>query len=230
MKRAATILAAAAVTTLAIWSAPHVVTALRERWTAPQPAVAYLGSASKLGAEYQRWTAMHEAAGGDRKVTLALRWSRGLSVERSRAAGQARLDLVEGAVTVEVRGLPEAEWDVWLVDNQDGEGRSVAPEPGDRVLRAGRLQTDGDVARLDTRLERGALATFELDLVVVARAGVAPWDRGVLFGSPSLFQRLYTRARTGPPAADTTHRTMRNALVRQAMADQVAARRDMIQE
>jgi hypothetical protein len=31
-------------------------------------------------------------------------------------------------------------------------------------------------------------------------------------------------------AADTTNRTMRNAIVRQAMADQVAARRDMIQE
>ena len=94
MKRAATILAAAAVTTLAIWSTPHILAALRDRGSAHPPAVAYLGSATKLGAEYQRWTAMHEAAGGDRKVTLALRWSRGLSVERSRAAGQARLDLV----------------------------------------------------------------------------------------------------------------------------------------
>ena len=190
MKRAATILAAAAVTTLAIWSTPHVLSALRAGWQAPQPAVAYLGSASKLGAEYQRWTAAHEAAGGDRKVTLALRWSRGLSAEHSKATGHARLDLVEGAITVEVRGLPEAEWDVWLVDNQDGEGRSVAPEPGDRVHRAGRLQPDGDVARLQARLEPRALATFELDLVVVARAGVTPWNRGVLFGAPSLLQRL----------------------------------------
>ena len=31
-------------------------------------------------------------------------------------------------------------------------------------------------------------------------------------------------------AADTTNRTMRNTLVRQAMADQAAARRDMVQE
>jgi hypothetical protein len=201
MKRAARILAAAAVTALAIWSTPRILAALRDRGSEPAPAVAYLGSATKLGAEYQRWTAMHEAAGGDRKVTLALRWARGLSVEHSKAVGDARLDLVAATVTVEVRGLPEAEWDVWLVDNQEGEGRSVAPEPGDRVVRAGRLHADGDVARLDTRLEPRALAAFELDLVVVARAGVAPWNRGVLFGSPSLFQRLYTRTRTGYPAA-----------------------------
>jgi hypothetical protein len=31
-------------------------------------------------------------------------------------------------------------------------------------------------------------------------------------------------------AADTTSRTTRNAIVRQAMADQTAARRDIIQE
>jgi mono/diheme cytochrome c family protein len=51
------------------------------------------------------------------------------------------------------------------------------------------------VARLAARLGRELLAGFKLDLAVVARAGEGPGDAGVLFGSPSLFQRLYHSAR-----------------------------------
>lgn len=200
MKRSTTILATTLLATLAIWSGPQILAALREPPGGDRPAVAYFGSATKLGTGYERWAADHEARGGDRNVNLALRWSKGLSVEFSNATGQARLDLVAGSVLVEVRGLQGPGWEVWLVDNQPGPGRSVAPEPGDKLIHVGRLQVEGDVARLEARLGPGAFNAFEMDLVVVARPGGEMWTRGVLFGAPGLFQRLYTRARTGRPA------------------------------
>jgi len=166
-----------------------------------KPAVAYLADSGKLQAAYSRWVAQHEAAGGDRKVVLALRWSKGLSVEFSRASGQATLDLIAGTVAAEIRGLPgDGGWELWLVNNRPGPGRSVMPEPGDRLLLAGPLTGTGDVRRLDARLAPGSLADFEIDMVMVTRAGTGdPGKRGVLYGSPELFQRLYTRARLGRP-------------------------------
>ncbi len=200
MKRSVIIVVASLVTTLGIWWAPQLLTALRDRSNAARPAVAYLGSAAKLEAGYRQWKSSHEASGGDRNVSLALRWSRGLSTEYSKATGQAHLDLIEGRVRVEVQGLEGPGWEVWLVDNEPGLGRSVAPEPGDRLIRVGTLQRQGEAARLDSRLGVRALDAFELDLVVVARPGNELGERGVLFGAPGLYQRLYTRARTGYPA------------------------------
>jgi hypothetical protein len=189
------------VATVAAWSMPQALLTVGERWRGDKPAVAHLGNADRLGAAYRQWVAAHDASGGDHNVALALRWSKGLSVDFSRATGEARLDLIRGSVAVEVRGLDEAtEWTVWLVDNVPGPGRSVVPESGDKILLAGTLRGESGVARLQTQLDPRALADFEVDLVVVARPGDDLAERGVLFGAPALFQRLYTRARLGRPA------------------------------
>ena len=201
MKRTLTSLTITCLITVAAWLLPHALSALSSPPRSDKPAVAYLGSAHKLRAAYAEWAAGHESNGGDQNVTLALRWSKGLSGEFTRAAGKARLDLIRGSVTVEVHGLDaDTEWQVWLVDNVTGPGRSVAPESGDKTLYLGALRQDGDVARLHAQLDARALADFEVDLVVVARPGDDLSRRGVLFGAPSLFQRLYTRARLGRPA------------------------------
>jgi hypothetical protein len=73
------------------------------------------------------------------------------------------------------------------------------PEPGDKMKLAGRLQMEDGVGRLRAELGPQAFTGFEVDLVVIARPGDDLGRRGVLFGAPSLFQRLYTRARTGRP-------------------------------
>lgn len=70
-------------------------------------------------------------------------------------------------------------------------GRSVKSEAGDRMLRLGRLTADENRATLEARLEPETFSGFELDLVVVAAADETPATGGVLFGSPSLFQRLF---------------------------------------
>jgi cytochrome c peroxidase len=151
-----------------------------------------------LGAAYARWKAALASRGEDRTLVLPLAWSKALSVSRTGARGQAALDLVDGSVVVDVSGLPETgAFDVWLIDNRPGPGRSVRPEPSDGAIRVGRLNSSGGAATLRARLDRDALSGFRLDLVVVARAGESPGTGGVLFGSPSLFQRLYHSERRG---------------------------------
>jgi cytochrome c peroxidase len=109
------------------------------------------------------------------------------------------LDLADGAMVVEVAGLPEGrEFAVWLVHNRPGPGRSVKPEPGDHMIEVGRLVRDGDHANLETFLDLESLAGFKLDLLVVAPEGHDPTDGGLIYGSPNVFQKLfYTSAAAG---------------------------------
>ena len=151
---------------------------------------------SSLKAAYLDWTADHVAQGGDRNVILALGWSKGVSREYTEASGVARLDLIGGFAEVELAGLkPGERWDVWLVENQPG--GSALPEPNDKAQRLGRVVADQGKGRLAVRLEPGFFQRFQADMMVVSRAGTRP-EAGVLFGSPDLFQRLYTQGRTRP--------------------------------
>src|SRR5881397_52240 len=157
-----------------------------------------IGNARALQASYERWRAQYERTEGDRSLVLSLGYSKGLSARFTRAQGQIRLDLADGTISVEVFGLgAEEAFEVWLVDNRPGPGRSVKPEPGDAMLRIGSLKPKGSAATLETRLDRKQLAGFEIDLVVVTRAGETPVDGGLLFGSPTLFQRIYYSERAG---------------------------------
>ncbi len=88
-------------------------------------------------------------------------------------------------------------FDVWLVDNRPGPRLSVKPEPGDGLLKLGSLDHGQGKARLEARLDQQALRGFRLDQVVVAHADKHPGEGGLLFGSPSLFQRLFYNEKGG---------------------------------
>ena len=150
-----------------------------------------------LETAFQTWSVDHEEKGGDRSVQFSLGWSRGYSREASQAGGTARLDLLAGTAEVELQGLaPGAGWDIWLVENRHGGG--ALAERGDRIHRLGRVKPEHGNARLSARLGSGFFDRFQADLLVVTRAGGRPEDAGVLFGSPDLFQRLYTERRARP--------------------------------
>jgi hypothetical protein len=157
-----------------------------------------IGDARALRASYERWKAHHIRNEGDRKLVLPLRYSKGLSARFTKAGGHLTLDLTNGSLSVEVQGLPPTEtFDVWLIANRPGPGRSVKPETGDAMLRIGRLKPKGSATTLETHLDRKQLAGFAIDLVVVTRAGESPEDGGLLFGSPTLFQRIYYSEQAG---------------------------------
>ncbi len=147
-----------------------------------------------LQAEFVDWSARHAANGGDHNVVFGLGWSKGLSRENTEAQGLARLDLMANRAQVAFKDLPAGDWDVWMVQNHPG--GSVVPEVGDRMHRLGRVSSEKGTAELAVRLEPGFFDHFQADLMVVTRAGARPETAGVLFGSPDLFQRLYTKGRT----------------------------------
>ncbi len=151
--------------------------------------------ADKLEVAFASWSEGHESNGGDHNVVMSLGWSKGLSDELTYAKGKAKLDLIEGFVEVEVEDLDDVGIsEVWLVDNLNDS--SVLPEPEDNFLHVGTLTAEGDRGTL--RADVGnAFGTFEVDLLIVSRAGQDPVQSRVLVGSSSLMQRLYTRARSG---------------------------------
>jgi cytochrome c peroxidase len=170
--------------------------AIAERVRSPR-----IGNVRALQASYERWKVQYAATEGDRSLVLPLAYSKGLSARFTTAQGQARLDLADGTIAVEVSGLAAEDlFDVWLVDNRPGPGRSVRPEPGDNMLRVGRLVRAGDAFALRERLGQELLTAFKLDLIVVAPAGGDPGTDGLLFATPSLFQRLYYTELRAPVA------------------------------
>jgi cytochrome c peroxidase len=157
-----------------------------------EPSRPIIGNVRTIEAAYARWKADAERNGQKTKLVLSLGYFKGLSTEFSKAVGKAAIDLADGSLSVEVAGLPERRgFDVWLVHNRPGPGRSVKPEPGDRMIRAGTLARAGDHARLETQLDRESLAGFKLDLVVVVPGGRNPTDGALLYASPNVFQKLY---------------------------------------
>jgi cytochrome c553 len=150
---------------------------------------AIYGSPDILQVNYERWQSNLKTRGDDGKLILALAPIRGLSKRFLNARGSLSLDLYDGSLIVRVEGLPASgAFDVWLIDNLPGQGKSFKPERSDRMLRVGQLGIDGP---LRTRLDHEQLSGFKLDQVVVAPAGARPEEDAFLFGSPGLFQRLY---------------------------------------
>jgi hypothetical protein len=154
---------------------------------------ASLGDVRVVEAAYERWRAR---SGG--LFVVPLGWSRTLSREFSSASGRAVIDRESGAAFVEIRGLPDGEsFDVWFVDNAAGGGRSAVAESADLALRIGTLVGGNPGARLEASLARERPVAF--DLILVTASGDTPDRGGLLFGSPTLFQRIELGRITSSP-------------------------------
>ena len=157
-----------------------------------------IGNVENFVAAYEPWKAMAKKSGADRNLVLPLGYSKALSFKFTNAHGIAKIDLVNGSISVEVSSLPDKEaFDVWLVDNKGTPKNSVKPEPWDRMVRVGSLKHEGTTSRLEAGLDREALKDFKIDLLAVAQDNKGPGEAGLLFGSPSLFQRLYYNEQRG---------------------------------
>lgn len=150
------------------------------------------GNLDTLRASYQKWRSSYEMQGGDAtRLRLPLAWSRALSSQKTSARGLFELNLMDGLASVKVSNLEPGEYDAWLVDNQEGPGRTVIPESGDTLLQLGALQSVAGSAELATQLDRQRLEGFKLDMVVITPRGKRPDESILIAGAPGLFQQLY---------------------------------------
>ena len=111
------------------------------------------------------------------------------STEFVDARGQAKINVINGTVDVEVQGLPRSQdWDVWVIDNISGENMSVMPESGDAMTRLGSLKHEGKVAKLHVVLDSETTASLDPDIAVVTRSGKNPTGDRTLGGGISLYR------------------------------------------
>jgi hypothetical protein len=144
---------------------------------------------------FLEWSESYERENGDRNVQVHLDAPRGFVTERTGMKGVARLDLVSGKVAIELEQMPFAV-EVYFLDNRPGEGKSVLPEQGDRLIQLARIEPDAQQRGHAVRdLGPAAFRGLELDWVLVARAGQDPAASRVIVGTRHYFERLYTRQR-----------------------------------
>ncbi len=152
--------------------------------------------ATRLAEAYDRWRLERgDQLGGD-ETRVGVGWFRGISATHSAARGSATVDLASGRVDVDVRGIERAALtDVWLIDHRPGGTSGAMPDTADAFRLVGTLERNGDRSSLSVELGEDAFRDFDVDQIVVALGGRGPIDGGVLYGSPSLFDRLHRVSR-----------------------------------
>jgi hypothetical protein len=154
-----------------------------------------LSSVETFNANYKAWEAEYEKNGGDRNIVMSVGWFKGLSTGDSRANGIARLNLVDGVVSVDIDGLSKDEsWDLWMIDSAAG---TILPEANDTMRRLGSLTFEGKKASFYANLGSDMFKSFDMDLIVVTKSGNTPVEDRTLVGTTSLFPRLYRSKQRG---------------------------------
>jgi hypothetical protein len=97
-------------------------------------------------------------------------------------------------VDATVHLLPAAEtFDLWLIDNQPGPGRSTFAQHGDRLVKVGALVSASGRHRLAVSLGPAAFTNFFPDRAFVVRSGMSPVNGFLLTGPSTVFARLRHR-------------------------------------
>lgn len=148
-----------------------------------------------LSDSYDRWRSRRSQSGDDQSLVIGVGWSKGLSSQASEGRGRFEFDLANRRVSIQVTGLDSSvKYDAWLVDNReanaDGDVDTVKPEAHDALIHVGQLKPVGDNWVLEASLDDRVFTSFDVDLAVITQSGERPESAGVLFGLPSLFQRL----------------------------------------
>ncbi len=144
--------------------------------------------------------------GFDQNYPIAYGYHPGLSTEKLVTAGQtavgrATIMFAQGRVTATLDQVPaDQNFDLWFVKNVAGTGRTVAPEAGDVMLKVGSFtgaDQQGGKA-LDVTLGAGPNGVdFDIDLIVVTRAGQTPLTSRVLVGARTLMEKRFFREKNG---------------------------------
>jgi hypothetical protein len=124
----------------------------------------------------------------------------GLSTEKvsvpgaGTANGNATLNLNTGHVTASLNNVPDGrDFDLWLVKNE--KGGTMAPESCDSMLKVGTFSSGGNFRTLDVNI--GEDVIFDLDLIVVTKAGKKPTESRIVLGDRTIMEKRLFRFRMG---------------------------------
>ncbi|HXK20096.1 MAG TPA: hypothetical protein VNG33_19930 [Polyangiaceae bacterium] len=124
----------------------------------------------------------------------------GLSTEKVKgpgggvASGQAVLDMNSGKVSATLNNVPSSGgFELWLVKNVAG--GSMAPEATDQMVKVGKFSGTGSTRTLNVSI--GTDVGFDMDLIVVTRAGKKPTESRIAVGDRTLFEKRLFRFREG---------------------------------
>jgi len=159
----------------------------------------------------------------DQNYPIGYGYHAGLSTEKLVTAGQtgvgrATIAFAEGRVTATLDQVPASQsFDLWFVKNVPGTGRTVKPESGDIMLKVGSFTGTDQFGGKSLNVVLGSGPNgvdFDLDLVVVTRAGQSPINSRVLVGARSLMEKRFFREKNGltldPPSGTLSNQVESN--------------------
>ena len=143
---------------------------------------------------FDRFVSGLPTAGGGRFLIVPLGSLRGLTSESVNAGGTVKIDLSDGSVVSQVRGLPSVDaFDLWFIDNQSGVGQTTFAESQDVLLKVGSYSWVSGQHTLSVTVGSPLITGFFADRAFVVRTGQSPLNSFVLTGSSTSFDRLVRR-------------------------------------
>lgn len=134
------------------------------------------------------------AVGGENTLVISLTALRGLTSESFNAGGRVTINVTDGSVVSQVRGMPQdGSFDLWLMDNRPAPGHTTMAESQDVLVKVGSYQLQTGVHRLSVTLSPNPFAAMIPDRAFVVRSNQTPRNSFVLTGSNTLFDRLLRR-------------------------------------
>jgi len=125
------------------------------------------------------------------------------------AKGKAILNFSNNTVSATLDDVPTGTFDLYFVKNVEGSGRTSRPETGDVFFRVGGFTASTNPNDPPgRRVLNATLSTtnmhFDIDLVVVTRAGSNPATSRIAVGARTLMEKRLFRGRFGQTAPSVT--------------------------
>jgi hypothetical protein len=125
--------------------------------------------------------------------------------------GSAHFDFAGGRITATLDDAPSSgSFDLWLVKNVAGTGKSIKPESGDILTRIGSFSSSGNSRTLNVAVGTTKVKT-DFDMIVVTRGGKDPTVSRISVGERTLMERLFFYKRDGKSLPAITGSTSNDA-------------------
>jgi hypothetical protein len=150
------------------------------------------GNSQRLWERYQSWKTQVSGQASGPQFVFPLKSLCAPGEPLAAASGTATVDLASGKVSATISGAPSnVSLKLSLVDDRGEGGGNSLLEAQDVVLEVGGFVAGGEGFELEASLAGRLPAGFELDQIFVSESSVPLETAAVLFGGPTLFQRLY---------------------------------------